>query len=100
MPVTKRKTRQCTLNGGTPSDLPITDLTTYSDVARYFYKLREREDVKDKNIIIQRTLNSLRGTWLNCNPKLVLALIYIPTPLFLFLIMIGNFILIKNRIKT
>ena len=29
-----------------------------------------------------------------------LALIYISTPLFLFLIMIENFILIKNRIKT
>ena len=29
----------------------------------------------------------------------VLALIYISTPLFLFLIMIENFMLIKNRIK-
>ena len=51
--------------------LSIRDLTTYSDAARYFYKLRDR-DVKDKNIIIQRTLNTLKGTWLNCNPKLVL----------------------------
>ena len=32
--------------------------------------------------------------------KKLAALIYISTPLFLFLIMIENFILIKNRIKT
>ena len=51
MPATMRKTIQCTLYGGTPSDL---------------------ENVKDKNIITQKALTSLNGTWFNYNPKLVL----------------------------
>ena len=47
-------------------------ITKSKKLKRYFYKLRDRKDVKDKNIFIQRTLNSLKGTWLNCNSKLVL----------------------------
>ena len=41
---------------------------------------------------------SRSATYLRLMPER--ALIYISTPLFLFLIMIENFILIKNRIKT
>ena len=70
MPATK--TRQYTLYGGSSSDFPITDLANYSDVARFTYKLRDIEDIKNKNNIIQKTLNSLKETWLNCNPKLFL----------------------------
>nr|XP_047124882.1 uncharacterized protein LOC100215826 isoform X1 [Hydra vulgaris] len=71
MPPVKR-TRRCNLYGGSPSDLPITDLATYGDVARFFYKLKDLDGIKDKNIIIQRTLCSLKEIWFNCNSKLVL----------------------------
>nr|XP_047146113.1 uncharacterized protein LOC124818986 [Hydra vulgaris] len=40
MPPVKR-TRRCNLYGGSPSDLPIADLATYGDVARFFYKLKD-----------------------------------------------------------
>nr|XP_047138771.1 uncharacterized protein LOC105846338 isoform X2 [Hydra vulgaris] len=71
MPPVKR-TRRCNLYGGSPSDLPITDLATYGDVARFFYKLKDLDGIKDKNIIVQRTLCSLKEIWFNCNSKLVL----------------------------
>ena len=43
-----RVTRQSENFGGSPEDIPTSDLPTYQDVARFIYKLKDTDCIKDK----------------------------------------------------
>jgi len=56
--------------GGTPRDLPTSDLPTYGDVARCFYKVfeSERKTVAQVNLV----RDQLQNSWKSCCPELPL----------------------------
>jgi hypothetical protein len=66
----KKKTRSASGEtfGGSPCQLPTSDLPTNGDVARYFYLLKDHES--DFSSQISLIENELRQIWANCNPRL------------------------------
>ncbi len=56
---------------GTPQDLPHSDLPTYGDIARYFYKVREEEPANFREQV-KRVKDRLENIWYNCSPALPL----------------------------
>ena len=56
--------------GGSPAELPTTDLPTYSDVARYFYLLCTLE--KDFNTQLELVKEKIKEVWFSCNARLTL----------------------------
>ena len=57
--------------GGTPKDLPLSDLPTYGDVARCFYKACETEDKKPA-AQLNLVTNQLINRWERSSPALPL----------------------------
>ena len=72
MPAKRRVTRQSKKFGGSPADLPTSDLPTYQDVARFIYKLKDTDCIKDKQDILKIVSQELKKIWIKCNPRLIL----------------------------
>jgi hypothetical protein len=72
MPPKKKKTRlkSAEMYAGSATELPVSDLPTYGDVARYFYRVKETE--KDFNTQIHTVTERIAEVWVKCNPKLPL----------------------------
>ena len=60
MPAKRRVTRQSEKFGGSPADLPTSDLPTYQDVARFIYKLKDADCIKDKKDILKIVSQELK----------------------------------------
>ena len=56
---------------GTPQDLPHSDLPTYGDIARCFYKVRDEEPANFREQV-KRVKDRLENSWQNCSPALPL----------------------------
>ena len=72
MPAKGRVTRQSKKFGGSPADLPTSDLPTYQDVARFIYKLKDTDCIKDKQDILKIVSQEFKKIWIKCNPRLIL----------------------------
>ena len=68
MPAKRRVTRQSEKFG----DLPTSDLPAYQDVARFIYKLKDTDCIKDKQDIVKIASQELKKIWIKCNPRLIL----------------------------
>ena len=55
-----------------PADLPTSDLPTYQDVARFIYKLKDADCIKDKQDILKIVSQEMKKIWIKCNPRLIL----------------------------
>ena len=72
MPAKRRVTRQSKKFRGSPADLPTSDLPTYQDVARFIYKLKDTDYIKDKQDILKIASQELKKFWIKCNLRLIL----------------------------
>ena len=72
MPAKRRVARQSEKFGCSPADLPTSDLQTYQDVARFIYKLKDADYIKDKQDILKIVLQELEKIWIKCNPRHIL----------------------------
>ena len=71
LPSTLFSMAECIGNyGGTPRDLPTSDLPTYGDVARCFYKVLESEKKTVAQVNLVR--GQLQNSWKSCCPELPL----------------------------
>ena len=71
MPAKRRITRQSENFGGS-SDLPTSDLPTFQDMARFIYKLKDAECIKDKQDVLKIASQELKKIWITCSPNLML----------------------------
>ena len=69
MPAKRKVTRQSEKFGGSPADLPTSDLPTYQG---FIYKLKDTDCLKDKQDILKIVSQELKKIWIKCNPRLIL----------------------------
>ena len=65
MPAKWRVTRQSENFGGSPADIPTSDLPTYQDVAWFIYKLKDTDCIKDKQDSLKIVSQELKKSWSN-----------------------------------
>ena len=92
MPAKRRVTRQSEKFACSPAELSTSDLSTNQDVARFIYKLKDADFIKDKQDILKIVSQELEKIWIKCNPRLILLnekSIYVKLLWFLTMALLG-----------